>query len=146
MLIGRIKIKIGLSYSRCVRDILEGKVDINDVLVIIARTNFDPHNDEEWNAIWVGYTRSRGFSHAEWSNYKEADNERFRELTIELYDTGRIHQPRKFGIPQHRRREIWLETVLPETELDRNPAVKEAWEKFQVLAQLADVKLRKDYL
>ena len=31
--------KIGLSYSRCIRDIVEGKVDINDVLVIISRTD-----------------------------------------------------------------------------------------------------------
>ena len=31
--------KIGLSYSRCVRDIVEGRVDIDDVLVIIARTD-----------------------------------------------------------------------------------------------------------
>ena len=41
--------KIGLSYSRCVRDIVEGKVDMADVLVIIARTDFDPHNDEQWH-------------------------------------------------------------------------------------------------
>ena len=32
--------KIGLSYSRCILDIVEGRVDINDVLVVIARTNF----------------------------------------------------------------------------------------------------------
>ena len=41
--------KIGLSYSRCVRDIVDGKVDINDVLVIIARTNFDPRDDDQWH-------------------------------------------------------------------------------------------------
>jgi hypothetical protein len=34
--------KIGLSYSRCVRDIVDGAVDINDVLVLITRTDFDP--------------------------------------------------------------------------------------------------------
>ena len=39
--------KIGLSYSRCVRDIVEGKVDIADVLVIIARTDFDPRDDAQ---------------------------------------------------------------------------------------------------
>ena len=134
-----------MSYSRCLLDIIEGVVDINDVLVIIARTNFDPHIDEEWNAIWVGYTRSIGFSYAEWANYKEADNERFRELTIELYDTGRLHQPRKFGAHSSRRSEIWLETVLPDSELESRPAVKEAWEKFQVLAELTSVKLDKEY-
>jgi hypothetical protein len=34
--------KIGFSYSRCVRDIVEGDVNIDDVLIIIARTNFQP--------------------------------------------------------------------------------------------------------
>ena len=38
--------KIGLSYSRCVLDIVEERVDINDVLVIIARTKFDPNELE----------------------------------------------------------------------------------------------------
>ena len=30
--------KIGLSYSRCVRDIVDGTVPIDDVLVVISRT------------------------------------------------------------------------------------------------------------
>ena len=47
--------KIGLSYSRCVLDIVDGTVDIDDVLLIIARTDFDPHDDEQWKGIWEGY-------------------------------------------------------------------------------------------
>ena len=88
--------RIGLSYSRCLRDIIEGKVDINDVLIIIARTNFDPHDDEEWQGIWYGYSKNAFFSNPEWANYEDADEQRFRDLTIELYDSGRLHQPRKF--------------------------------------------------
>lgn len=37
--------KVGTSLSRCVRDIYEDVVDIDDVLVIVARTDFDPEND-----------------------------------------------------------------------------------------------------
>ena len=48
--------KIGLSYSRCVLDIVEGRVDIEDVLVVVARTNFDPTDDTQWTGIWQGYT------------------------------------------------------------------------------------------
>jgi len=47
--------KIGLSYSRCVKDIVDGKVMIDDVLVIITRTDFDPNNNDQWQAIWQGY-------------------------------------------------------------------------------------------
>ena len=49
--------KIGLSYSRCVRDIVDGVVDIDDVLIIIARTNFDPHYDL---ASCIGQEFTRG--------------------------------------------------------------------------------------
>lgn len=45
--------KIGLSYSRCVRDIVDGVVDIDDVLIIISRTDFDPRNDVQWESIWL---------------------------------------------------------------------------------------------
>ena len=94
--------KIGLSYSRCVRDIVEGKVDIADVLVVIARTDFDPHDDEQWEGIWRGYGGGNGgtgsiWSNPEWSNYKEEDEDLFRSVSIELHETGKLHQPRQFG-------------------------------------------------
>ena len=60
--------KIGLSYSRCVRDIVDGTVDPRDVLVIVSRTDFDPNIESEWKEIWAGYTRGQGFSAREWSD------------------------------------------------------------------------------
>ena len=137
--------KIGLSYSRCIRDIVDGIVDINDVLVLITRTDFDPHDDEQWAEIWSGYRMHQGWSNPEWALYPDEDESRFREISIELYDTGRMHQPRKFGARPARRPEIWLETVLPSSELERNPAAKQAWEKFQTVAGLTSVSLDKDY-
>ena len=60
--------KIGLSYSRCVLDIIEGRVNIDDVLVLITRTNFDPNVDEQWTGIWQGYTMG-GLSNPEWARW-----------------------------------------------------------------------------
>lgn len=137
--------KIGLSYSRCVRDIIDGAVDINDVLVVIARTNFDPHNDEEWENIWTGYRTRQGWSQPEWANYPAEDEDRFRSVSIELWERGLLHQPRKFGAHSSRRAEIWLETVLPSSELELNPAAKDAWDKFQTVAGLANVSLDREY-
>jgi len=137
--------KIGLSYSRCVRDIVDGQVDIEDVLVLITRTNFDPHNDEQWTSIWEGYHDSYGLSNPEWRNYPPEDEVKFRNISIELYDTGKIHQPRKFGAHPSRRPEIWLEAVLPSSELVRNPAAKDAWDKFQTIAGLTNVKIDTEY-
>jgi hypothetical protein len=141
--------KIGLSYSRCVKDIVDGKVDINDVLVLITRTNFDPQDDEQWTSIWKGYgggqTFGNPFSNPEWMDYSDEDEAKFRSTTIELYNTGRIHQPRKFGANPQRRPEIWLETVLPDSELEHRPAAKDAWNKFQIVAGLTNIKLDREY-
>ena len=147
-----VKMKIGLSYSRCVRDIVDGTVDIDDVLVLITRTDFDPHDDEQWSSIWTGYggghtnAYSQGFfggSNPEWAGY--TDEDQFRSVSIELWETGKMHQPRKFGAHPTRRPEIWLEAVLPNSELEKNPTAKMAWDKFQTIAGLASVELDDKY-
>lgn len=146
--------KVGLSYSRCVRDIVEGKVDISDVLVVIARTDFDPRNDLQWQSIWQGYgggsdgNMMRGFfggSHPEWAGYTDADEDLFRSVSIELWESGKLHEPRKFGAHPRRLPYIWLETVLPSEELDKNPSLKAAWNKFQTLAHLSGTDLEENH-
>ena len=136
--------KIGLSYSRCIRDIVDGKVDISDVIVIITRTDFDAYNDQQWKSIWEGYgggheAKGSIWSRREWDGYE--NEQAFRDVTLELYRTGRMHQPRQFGTNPMRLSYYWLETILPQSELDRNPMVKDAWEKFQVVAGLASVEI-----
>ena len=142
--------KIGLSYSRCVKDIVEGKVDINDVLVIIARTDFDPRDDKQWQGIWQGYAggsnrgsmiRMFGGSNPEWHGYSEEDEDLFRKVSVDLYEMGKLHQPRQFGSHPHRMPYFWLETVLIDEDLKNNSAVNAAWDQFQILAGLANIKL-----
>ena len=146
--------KIGLSYSRCVRDIVDGKVDITDVLVVVARTDFDPRDEEQWKSIWQGYAGGsdaammRGFfggSNPEWSGYRDEQEDLFRSVSIELWETGKLHQPRKFGSHPTRLPYYWLEASLPTEELESNPAVKRAWEQFQIVAGLSkSTKILKD--
>lgn len=137
--------KIGLSYSRCVRDIVDGKVNIDDVLVIITRTDFDPHNDVQWTELWQGYGGGTGvgspFSSPEWICYKDEDEDRLRSVSIELWETGRLHQPRKFGAHPRRLPYVWLDTVLSDDQIDNNPAAKLAWEHFQTVAGLTGVQI-----
>jgi hypothetical protein len=132
-----------------VRDIVDGRVDIRDVLVIISRTDFDPRDNDQWKGIWQGYgggqTLGSPWSNPEWNNYgpeREAD---FHGVTLELYESGRLHQPRQFGARPARRSEIWLEAVLPSSELESNPAAKAAWDQFQTIAGLTNVTLDKTY-
>ena len=143
--------KIGLSYSRCVRDIVEGKVDIGDVLVIVARTDFDPHNDEQWKGIWQGYAggsdrgsmiRMFSGSNPEWGNYGDEDEDRFRTVSCDLYDMGKLHQPRQFGAHPRRLPYYWLETIVSDEELESSPAVKDAWEQFQMVSGLRGTSVK----
>lgn len=147
--------KIGLSYSRCVRDIVDGVVDIRDVLVLITRTDFDPRDDLQWSGIWLGYGGGQNDvdplrmalsgANPEWAGYGPEMEQKFRDISIQLWKEGKFHQPRKFGAYPSRRPEIWLETVLPSSELERNPVAKAAWDKFQTVAGLTNVDLDKEY-
>ena len=138
--------KIGLSYSRCIRDIVDGKVDINDVLVLITRTDFDPQDDEQWAGIWTGYgggqTFGSPFSNPEWMDYPVEDEAKFRDVSIKLYDSGKMHQPRKFGARPHRLPYYWLEAVVSDNDLENSPTVKDAWDKFQMISGLRGTPLK----
>lgn len=123
--------KIGFSYNRCVRDIFEGRVDEEDVVVIVARTHFDPHNDMQWKQIWNGYTIG-----GEWSGLEDHE-QAIKELTIRLYDRGKIHQPRKFGVYIFGNNDHWYDLITTREVNEANPAVKRAWEQYKILANLA---------
>jgi len=125
--------KIGLSLSRCMRDILEERVDIDDVLVIVARTDVDPHNDEHWRSIWDGYIYG-SMSNPEWAGLEDRERD-MHELLVELYDSGKLHQPRQFGRHPQRMPYFWLECFVPPDEM--NPAQQKAWDNYKLLTDLA---------
>ncbi len=130
--------KIGLSLSRCVRDIVENKVNILDVLVLITRTDFDPTVQQQWDSIWDGYQ----YRNPEWVGL---DHDSTYAVVMALWTRGLVHQPRKFSAHPHRRSEYWLEAVLPSSELEKNVAAKAAWDQFQVVARLANVGINDTY-
>jgi len=126
-------VKVGLSLSRCVRDVVEARVLYEDILCIIARTDIDPHNDDHWNAIWEGYNYG-GLSNPEWANNTEGE-EVYRNVVKQLYDGGKIHQPRQFGAHPARMRNYWLDCVVPLEE--HTPAQQKAWDNYQLITGLS---------
>ena len=131
--------KVGLSFSRCIRDIVEARVLFEDVLVIVARTDFDPHNDAHWKGIWDGY-RYGGMSNPEWAGAEPTLSEDkasavYRNVAKQLYDSGRLHQPRQFGAHPARLPYYWLECIVPEDEM--NPAQQKAWDNYQLITGLS---------
>ena len=125
--------KVGLSMSRCMRDILEEKVDIADVLVIVARTDVDPHNDAHWNGIWQGYLYG-GYSNPEWAGLEDYEAA-MRNILISLYESGKLHQPRQFGAHPARLPYYWLDCIVPPEE--HNPAQQKAWDNYKLITDLA---------
>lgn len=128
--------KLGTSLSRCVRDIYEGNVDENDVLVIIARTDIDPNNDQHWNEIWNGY-KYGGLSNPEWQNIPDEDADKIRAIILQLYDDGKLHQPRQFGAYPRRMRDYWYDVILTPVELENNPVAQDAWDTYKIAAKLS---------
>jgi hypothetical protein len=131
--------KVGLSLSRCIRDIYEGKVDLNDVLVIIARTKCS-NDDISWKEIWHGYRMRMGMSNPEWIHIPEEDEPKVRTIYSSLFTEGKLHQPRYFGSHPPRLSYIWLETFAPNEEIANNPTTLKAWEKYKMLAGLSQTK------
>jgi len=129
--------KVGLSLSRCVRDIFEKRVDYNDILVVVSRTDFDPNNDEHWNQIWNGYLYG-GSSDPIWHGLGDYEEE-IRTLCVSLHEDGKLHQPRQYGSASRFRADyVWLDTVVSDDDLQDKPAVKKAWEQYKILAGLTN--------
>lgn len=130
--------KIGTSLSRCVRDIFDGNVKQDEVLVIISRTNFDPENDNHWAGIWKGYAGDGIgglWSAPEWYNH-QAHEEEFRKICISLKKQGKLHQPRQYGAHPQRMSEYWYDVVLTAETHQDNPSVNKAWENYKMIAGL----------
>jgi hypothetical protein len=128
--------KLGTSYSRCLRDIVNGVVQFDDVMIIIARTDFDPENDTQWQSIWHGYANDAYlWGNSAWYEYNEREQE-FRDMSIKLKKAGKLHQPRQFGAFPSRLNEYWYDLVLTSDTLAQNPAAKKAFENYKLIAGL----------
>lgn len=124
--------KIGLSLSRCVQDILEGTVNVEDVLVIVARTMFDYEKPDSWKAVFDSYRRTY------WSEFSDDE---INAVMHKLWHSGKIHQPRRFGGYAVRTNHPWINVhVEPDNE-----AAKQAFNHYQMMLGLSgELELEKD--
>ena len=121
--------KVGFSFGRCLRDIVTGEVDYNDVLVLITRT----HMEELEHVIGVvdQYLSVRHYLGG-------LDAVTCHEIATNLWLDGKIHQPRMYGQSYASRPEnlIWMD-LFPSVTKDVNPMVQEAWENYRMTLSLA---------
>lgn len=123
---------IGHSVSRCVNDVLSGRVDDSDITLVIGATRFSM-DAEGVDGIITAYVADGAWN--------EEDRAKITHILMDWIETGRLHQPRNFGAFAQRSSNIWSYS-LP-TPSDMTPAAQEAWENFLIIDSLSREKTRK---
>jgi hypothetical protein len=127
--------KIGFSFGRCVRDIVDGVVNIDDVLLVVGRTRMPDRDSCKWvidSYLTSHYLRGR-------------NPEKCLEVGLALYDTCRVIEPRSVAgghamqVPSDC---VWMDLFPTVTEVP-NDSVRAAWEQYRMLigltAQLPEI-------
>jgi hypothetical protein len=122
-------LKIGFSLGRCIRDIVNKEISIDDVAFLITATNIKD-KDQLDNVIHV-YTGEPGY-------LLGLDFEKCKEVAQSLWSTNRIIQPRAQGMHRHAQPEnsIWVD-MFP-TELSNNDGVKKAWDAYRFMIHMVE--------
>lgn len=121
--------KIGFSFGRCIRDIVNGDVELEDVAFIIAATSM---NDEEHvKNVIRNYLCEPSYL----LGYNEKD---CIEVGLALWNQNKVLQPRKQGLPRHAQPEnaIWVD-IFPTAHSD-SEAVKTAWDQYRFMLHMVE--------
>jgi hypothetical protein len=121
--------KIGFSFGRCIRDIVNGDVDYNDVAWIISGTALRDEEAVKWciddymyrNDYLVGL-----------------DRDQCTDVGLRLFNEGKVFQPRlqnirAFHIPEGA---LWAD-LFP-TSLSDNSAAKSAWDAYRFMLHMVE--------
>lgn len=121
--------KIGFSLGRCVRDIVNGEVNVDDVAFIIAATNIT--GPEQLDNVVEMYLYEPGY-------LLGLDFEQCKEVARQLWDSAKILQPRREGLHRHMQPEnaIWVD-MYP-TVPSVNETVKKAWDGYRFMLHMIE--------
>lgn len=122
--------KIGFSLGRCVRDIVKGTVNIDDVAFIIAATSI--HDEPQLaNVIEQYMYRDDDYLYG-------LDESECQAVALELWQTNKILQPRRQGLHRHRQPEnaVWVD-MFP-TVISDNHSVKTAWDAYRLMIHMVE--------
>jgi hypothetical protein len=121
--------KIGFSLGRCIRDIVNGDVAIDDVAFIIAATNIV--SVDQLPSVIEQYMYRRDY-------LEGLDEQQCNQVALELWNTNRFLQPRREGMYRHMQPEssVWVD-MFP-TELSNNASVKKAWDAYRFMLHMVE--------
>lgn len=121
--------KIGFSLGRCIRDIVEGKVDLDDVAFIITATNI--REKEQLAPVINDYMFRDDYLFG-------LDEDKCQDIADALWESNKLLQPRRQGLHRHKQPEnsIWVD-MFP-TELSENRSVKTAWDSYRFMLHMVE--------
>ena len=114
--------KVGFSLGRCIRDIVNETVEYNDVVVIVAGTRFE--TEEQLANIVNEYMYRDTYLYG-------LDEDKCQAVAKMLFQGGKIHQPRNYGIYRNMMPEdaVWADLIPTGGHTD--PMVQEAWRAYR---------------
>jgi hypothetical protein len=121
--------KIGFSLGRCIRDIVNGEVALDDVAFVIAATNI--HEEVQLLQVVDSYLYRDDYLYM-------LDEAECRRVALELWNTNRILQPRRQGMHRHKQPEnsVWVD-MFP-TVNSNNASVKKAWDAYRFMLHMTE--------
>jgi hypothetical protein len=126
---GVVFMKIGFSLGRCIRDIVNGEIDIDSVAFIITSTNI--RDEEGLKFVVIDYGYRRGY-------LEGLDQEKCQEVALALWNTNRLIQPRRQGMHRHMQPEnaVWVD-IFP-TVPSASESVKTAWDNYRFMLHMIE--------
>jgi hypothetical protein len=123
--------KVGFSASRCIRDIVEEKVDIYDVVSITTGTMCEDFT--HWIQVMEAYMQVE-----QWDSRSLAglDRDKVLRVATELWESGKIHQPRCVGAHRSKSPYVWMDLVHTSEDREASPALRSAWDRAQMVETL----------
>jgi hypothetical protein len=134
--------KIGTSLGKCVKSLLDGDVDYDDVLFIVSNTNGpdEARLRDIMTEYWFGYagvdrTGRRSDPAYDLSGYTK---EQVQEVAVQLFHDGKLFQPRMFikggWGNAHGLKDTWYD-IMP--TVGSSEAAKHAWDSYVMMSKLS---------
>jgi hypothetical protein len=127
--------KIGFSFGRCVRDIVNGTVDYDDVYLIVARTLI--HDSSHVDDVIAQYLHEPNY-------LLGLDEGQCYDVGQKLYLGGKLYQPRKYGHRPVKVAEdaVWMDLMpcVDDSEALQSEQVVAAWRQYQLALKMTTLK------
>lgn len=121
--------KIGFSFGRCIRDIVNGIVSYDDVAWIIASTAM--RDEDSVKYVIDDYLYRNDY-------LLGLDESKCMDIGLRLYNEGKVLQPRLQGVHRHQTPENALWADMYPTEVADHEGTRKAWEQYRFMLHMTN--------